>query len=109
MSDYNAIYDAIRHSLRGCDIGAAVENVLRNENFGHYAMMAGEVFRGAVSEYERPSVLYRPTLYVDGDKWCALLGENIQIGVVGFGASPDEAMRAFDTAWFEKLPQKAEV
>ena len=53
--------------------------------------------------------LYRPTLYVDGDKWCALLGENIQIGVVGFGASPDEAMRAFDKAWFEKLPQQDEV
>ena len=109
MSDYNAIYDAVRHSIRNCDIGAAVENVLRNENLGHYAMMASEVFRGAVSEYERPSVLYRPTLYVDGDKWCALFGENIQIGVVGFGASPDEAMRAFDTAWFEKLPQKDKV
>jgi len=109
MSDYNAIYDAVRHSLRGCDIGAAVENVLRNENLGHYAMMAAEVFRGVVSEYERPSVLYRPSLYADDDKWCALLGENLQTGVVGFGASPDEAMRAFDKAWFEKLPQQDEV
>jgi len=109
MSDYNAIYDAIRHSLRNCDIGAAVENVLREENIGHYVREASEAFRGTVSEYERPSVLYRPTLCADDDKWCALLGENLQTGVVGFGASPDEAMRAFDTAWFEKLPQKDEV
>ena len=109
MSDYQAIYDAVRQSIRGGDIGAAVENVLRNENLGHYAMMAAEVFRGVVSEYERPSVLYRPSLYADDDKWCALLGENLQTGVVGFGASPDEAMRAFDKAWFEKLPQQDEV
>ena len=109
MSDYNAIYDAVRHSFNRCDIGAAIENALRNEDLVHYARMAHEDFRDVVSEYERPSVLYRPTLYVDGDKWCALLGENLQTGVVGFGASPDEAMRAFDKAWFEKLPQKGEV
>jgi len=32
------------------------------------------------------------TLELDGDKWCALLGENIQIGLAGFGVTPAEAL-----------------
>ncbi len=109
MNNYQAIYDAVRHSLSGCDIGAAVENAIRSENFGHYARMAGEAVQAAAAEYERPSVLFRPTLSIDGDKWCALFGENLQDGVAGFGDSPAEAMYDFDREWFKKLPQKAEV
>lgn len=109
MDSYQAIYDAVRSRLSGCDIGVAVENVIRSENFGHYAMMAGEAIRAAASEYERPSVLFRPTLSIDGDQWCALFGENLQIGVCGFGDSPEAAMRAFDGAWFAKLRQKVEA
>ena len=109
MNNYQAIYDAVRHSLSGCDIGAAVENAVRSENFGHYVRMAGEAVRSAAYEYERPSVLFRPTLSVDGDKWCALYGENLQDGVAGFGDSPNDAMCAFDLEWCKKLPQKAEV
>ena len=47
----------------------------------------------------RPSVLYKPRLFLDGDRWCALLGENPQVGVVGFGKSPAVACTAFDAAW----------
>ena len=56
----------------------------------------------------RPSVLYRPALFPDGDKWCALLGENLAEGVAGFGNTPAEAMAAFDKAWLsEKTPRAA--
>lgn len=54
---------------------------------------------------QRFSFMLRPNLSIDGDKWCALLGENLQDGVAGFGSSPDEAYAAFDKAWTEKLPQ----
>ena len=55
-----------------------------------------------------PSVLYRPALFPDGDKWCALLGENLAEGVAGFGNTPAEAMAAFDKAWLsEKTPRAA--
>mgnify|MGYP001589925005 CR=1 FL=1 len=47
----------------------------------------------------RPSVLFRPRLSLDGDQWCALVGECLQDGVAGFGGSPDAAMRDFDRAW----------
>ena len=54
----------------------------------------------------RPSVLYRPALFPDGDKWCALLGENLMEGVAGFGDTPADAMWAFDKAWSsEKTPR----
>lgn len=48
-----------------------------------------------------PSVLYRPRLSRDGNAWCALYGEDLQLGVAGFGKSPAEAMAAFDAAWGE--------
>ena len=31
---------------------------------------------------------------LDGDKWCALVGENLQEGVAGFGDTPTAAIRA---------------
>ena len=103
MSDYQAIYDAVRSQISGGDIGAAVESVLRAENIGHYATMAAESIRAAAGEYERPSVLFRPRIYVDGDKWCALYGDDLQCGVAGFGDSPAEAMLDFDACWHTKL------
>jgi len=50
-------------------------------------------------ERQRPSVLFRPKVYRDGDKWCALYGEDIQAGVCGFGDSPEAATREFDNMW----------
>ena len=69
----------------------------------HEAFCAGQAWQQAAAAYERPCVLWKPRLFIDGNQWCALFGENIQEGVVGFGDSPDEAMWAFDTAWRKKL------
>ncbi len=56
------------------------------------------------TEYERqrPSVLYHPALYKDGNQWCALYGANIQEGVAGFGDTPSDAMLDFDRVWGKK-------
>lgn len=32
-------------------------------------------------------------LYKDGNKWCCLIGEDIQDGVAGFGDSPADAIQ----------------
>jgi hypothetical protein len=58
---------------------------------------------------QRPSVLYRPMLSIDGDKWCALYGANLMEGVAGFGESPETAMADFDRAWTTTLAKRAEV
>lgn len=57
-------------------------------------------------ELRRPSVVYRPSIFIDGNQWCALYGENLQEGVAGFGDSPGEAMQNFDEEWYKKLEVK---
>lgn len=107
MNDtYQPIYDAVRSRLHNCDISTAVENVIREANLSFYAERALGVVMAAVGEYERPFVMLRPALSIDGDKWCALYGENLQDGLAGFGASPADAFCAFDAAFYAKLPQK---
>lgn len=61
--------------------------------------MVNENIRAAAACYEAPSVMFRPKLFIDGDQWCALYGENIQDGVAGFGKSPADAMWDFDKNW----------
>jgi hypothetical protein len=51
----------------------------------------------------RPSSIYKPKIFIDGNKWCALYGEDIQCGVAGFGDSPDLAYADFDKNWVKKL------
>lgn len=51
---------------------------------------------------QRPSVQYKPKLRKDGDRWCALYGDNIQEGCVGFGDTPQEAMSNFNDNWKEE-------
>lgn len=53
-----------------------------------------------------PSSRYLPKLSIEGNKWCALHGENLQDGVAGFGDSPELAYWDFDRAWCEKLGAK---
>ena len=50
-----------------------------------------------------PQVLYKPKLFIDGNQWCALYGDNIQGGVAGFGSSPFYAMKDFDSNWIKEL------
>lgn len=69
----------------------------------HYSELAKEAIRSAAVQYERPSVMYRPALSIDGNMWCALYGANLQDGVAGFGASPAEAMEDFNRNWFAQL------
>ena len=57
------------------------------------------------AEFEacRPSTVHKPRLFIDGNKWCALYGDNIQDGVAGFGKSPSEAFIDFDINWNKPL------
>jgi hypothetical protein len=52
--------------------------------------------------------MLRPALSIDGNKWCALYGENLQDGVAGFGDSPSEALQDFNAAMYRKLENSSE-
>ena len=53
-------------------------------------------------EFNLVSML-RPKVYIDGDRWCVLYGENLQDGVAGFGDSPILAVYDFNRAWHRSL------
>jgi hypothetical protein len=91
----------VRSRLHGIDINGAVRDVI-GLNVGGLShaidMLRGE-FLTVAYEMQRPSVVFKPEVFQDGDAWCCLLGENIQVGVVGFGDTPDKACAAFDQVW----------
>lgn len=109
MESYQAIYDAVRSRISGGNISEAVADVAR-QSFDisttvailtQEFMCAAEQHRLAGVEARRPAVLFKPLVFLDGDRWCALYGLN---GVAGFGDSPAEATAAFDAEWHKKHP-----
>lgn len=96
---HQAIYDAVRSRISNGDIGAAVQEAIRDCGLGFAADMAREAVTRAAGEYERPSVLFRPELSLDGNQYCALYGANIMDGCAGFGDTPAAAMWDFDKNW----------
>lgn len=101
MSDYQAIYDAVRSKISGGNIGEVVERVASNAfDMSHMMAVIQQEFGVAAAEMARPSVVYRPALRLDGTKWMALYGDNLMDGCAGFGDTPAQAMAAFDVAWF---------
>ncbi len=99
MSDnYQAVYDAVRSRLAGADrsIQTAAERAF---DISFAVESVRQDLIGLAYDMARPSVLYRPVLSRDGNEWAALYGEDLQSGVAGFGASPAEAMAAFDKLW----------
>ena len=50
-----------------------------------------------------PHTRMRPRVFPDGNMWCALYGDDLQMGVAGFGATPAAACADFDRAW-ELIP-----
>ena len=104
MSDtYQAIYDATRSRIGGCDTASVVEDAVRAAfDMSHAQAVLQQEFMIVAGEMMRPSVLWRPTVAPDGNKWSALYGTNLMEGVCGFGDTPEEAMRDFDKNWREQ-------
>ena len=65
-----------------------------------YAMSAVEE---SARELVRDFNVIKPRIFLDGDMWCALYGDDLQVGVAGFGDSPAKASYAFDVEWNRKV------
>jgi hypothetical protein len=50
-----------------------------------------------------PAAVRRPKLVRRGNLWIALLGSNVQEGIVGIGATVESALRAFDVQYLSSL------
>lgn len=54
------------------------------------------------SEFNLFSML-NPSLKRDGNQWCALYGEDLQVGIAGFGDSPHLAIMDFNAQWYKSI------
>lgn len=98
MSDYQAIYDAVRSRISGGNVGDAVERVARDAFDISYAVSrAEEAIKSAAYAYERPSAVFKPALTQSPEGWLATYG-----ACYGYGDTPDAAMWDFDKNWREK-------
>lgn len=107
MSDnYQAIYDAVRSRISNGDIGSVAERVMHEcFDVSWQKSILQEQIVSVGNQMSRPSAIYRPKLFPDGNMWCALYGDDLQNGVSGFGKTPDEACYAFDQAWHAARPE----
>lgn len=48
----------------------------------------------------------KPRIFIDGDQWCVLYGEDIQGGVCGFGDTPMKAVWNFNEAWHKPIARQ---
>src|SRR6476619_8612824 len=65
-----------------------------------YAAAAVEQMEHYCVEYPgSPSAVRRPQLFFRGDLWIALLGPNVEEGIVGIGSTVRAALRAFDAQY----------
>jgi hypothetical protein len=80
-----------------------VESHLLPDFNGHIAAAEVNIYNYSC-QLNRPCFLFKPRLSIDGNKWCALYGDNLQDGVAGFGNSPELAYEDFDKQWSKELP-----
>jgi len=100
---YDATYAAIRSKTSFGNLDEAVTEAIRGSGLSHAVSQIQSRIIEAVSEYERPSTIYRPRLFRDGNKWGCLFGENPMEGVEGWGDSPGQAYYDFDKNWHTKI------
>jgi len=107
MSNYDAVVQAVRSQFSYCNTDSVVEGAVSNAMSGMYSLpeRIEDIFR----EYSRPSTVYQPKLFKDGNSWCALFGDNIACGVAGFGDSPANAFYDFDKQWHSKIEKESKV
>ena len=47
--------------------------------------------------------MLKPSLQQDGNQWCVLYGENLQVGIAGFGDSPQLAILDWNKEWYKSI------
>lgn len=60
--------------------------------------------RDMIERLESFAIAYRLIPFRDGNQWCVLLGEDLQVGIAGFGDSPALAIQDLDRAMYARIP-----
>lgn len=74
--------------------------MIMNQLSNNAAIQNDYVLSDIVQQIEyRLFQMLKPKLYKDGDKWCCLYGDNIQVGICGFGDTPYASILEFNKSW----------
>jgi hypothetical protein len=102
---YEAVYAAVQRAFSGMNASESIERAVTDAfDISWLKSQAQSAVAGIESDLRRPFVLLRPRMFIDGNQWCALYGDNLQDGVAGFGDTPDLASHAFDKEWNWRKP-----
>lgn len=93
---YQPIYDAIRSRFSNSNPDNVIENYLHSLGVSRSVEVCTQMIQEVITNYDRPCVLFKPKVYLDGNMWCALYGDNLQDGIAGFGETCEKAMLDFD-------------
>ena len=106
MSDnYQAIYDAIRSRFSNFDSTGLIDSITSKFDISWTMSRLEATIKDSVTEaaeYSRFAML-KPTLLLDGNMWCYLLGDNLQVGIAGFGETPFLAIIDWNKAFHKKV------
>jgi hypothetical protein len=50
--------------------------------------------------------ILKPKIFICGNQWCVLYGENLQDGIAGFGETPRKAVYDFNKSWDKPVENK---
>jgi len=97
------VYNAVSQRFSSFNADTLYDVIASRMDISFVASQVQHAIDDIVFEQARPSVLYRPNISQDGNAWSVLLGDNIAVGVCGYGDTPAEAMADFDKHWTESL------
>ena len=69
----------------------------------HAALAIEQMEHYCAERPDSPSAMRRPQLFFRGELWIALLGPNLEEGIVGIGPTITAALRAFDAQYLTGL------
>jgi hypothetical protein len=74
----------------------------------HTTLAVETMERYCVAHPDSPVAVRRPKLFFKSGTWIALLGDNIEDGITGFGSSVEAALRAFDLIYRRALQSRGD-
>ena len=68
---------------------------IRDAALSHISNVGNELYEAA-EKLNSYAVAYKLIPFRDGNQWCVLLGDDLQVGIAGFGDTPAKAIADFD-------------
>ena len=102
---YQAVYDAVRSRFSNFDSSGLIDSISSKFDISWTMSRLENTIQDAVIEAAECSrfAILKPKLYADGDMWCCLLGDNLQVGIAGFGETPYLAIVEWNKAFHKKV------